>query len=63
VTVYSIGLGNVDSDFLERIANEPGSTDYVAAGETDGLYVFAPTASQLQQAFQTVANEIFRLIQ
>jgi hypothetical protein len=63
VTIYSIGLGNVDPDFLRRIANEPGSTDYVAASETDGLYVYAPTANQLQQAFQTVANEIFRLIQ
>jgi hypothetical protein len=35
----------------------------VAAGQTEGLYVFAPTPAQLQQAFQQVANEIFRLIQ
>lgn len=63
VTVYAIGLGAVDETFLERVANDPDSTDFVAANQTEGLYVFAPTAAQLQQAFQTVANEIFRLIQ
>jgi hypothetical protein len=63
VTVYAIGLGDVDPTFLRRVANDSASTDFVAAGQTEGLYVFAPTPAQLQQAFQTVANEIFRLIQ
>jgi hypothetical protein len=63
VIIYSIGLGDVDPTFLRRVANDPASDDYVAAGQTEGLYVFAPTPAQLQQAFQTVANEIFRLIQ
>jgi hypothetical protein len=63
VTVYAIGLGDVDPTFLRRVANDPASTDFVAAGQAEGLYVFAPTPAQLQQAFQTVANEIFRLIQ
>ncbi len=64
VIIYSIGLGAVDPTFLTRIANDPTSADHVGGGsETDGLYVFAPTPAQLQQAFQQVANEIFRLIQ
>ena len=63
VIVYSIGLGAVDPTFLERVSNDEDSPDYVAAGQTSGLYVFAPTPAQLQQAFQQVANEIFRLIQ
>jgi hypothetical protein len=63
VILYSIGLGAVDPTFLERISNDVDSADYVAAGQTEGLYVFAPTPAQLQQAFQQVANEIFRLIQ
>jgi hypothetical protein len=63
VIIYSIGLGAVDPTFLRRVANDPASADYVSAGQTEGLYVFAPTPAQLQQAFQTVANEIFRLIQ
>ncbi|MEX2304516.1 MAG: vWA domain-containing protein, partial [Bryobacterales bacterium] len=63
VTIYSIGLGAVDPTFLQRVSNDSASADFVAAGQTEGLYVFAPTPAQLQQAFQTVANEIFRLIQ
>ena len=63
VIIYSIGLGDVDPTFLRRVANDPASADFVAVGQSEGLYVFAPTAAQLQQAFQTVANEIFRLIQ
>jgi hypothetical protein len=63
VVIYSIGLGDVDPTFLRRVSNDPASADFVSAGETEGLYVFAPTPAQLQQAFQTVANEIFRLIQ
>jgi von Willebrand factor type A domain len=64
VIIYSIGLGSVDPTFLTRISNDPVSVDHVGGGsQTDGLYVFAPTPAQLQQAFQQVANEIFRLIQ
>lgn len=63
VIIYSIGLGDVDPTFLTRIANDDSSADYVSAGQTTGLYVYAPGPAQLQQAFQQVANEIFRLIQ
>jgi hypothetical protein len=63
VIIYSIGLGAVDPTFLRRVANDPASADFISANQTQGMYVFAPTPAQLQQAFQTVANEIFRLIQ
>lgn len=68
--VFSIGLGGfgfpADADFLGRIANDannPGAVGTAQAGEFEGKYIYAPTKSQLSQAFRTVANEIFRLIQ
>lgn len=68
VSIYSIGLGTIliDDAFLTRLANEDNATnpDAVTDGtQTEGIYVQSPTTAQLQQAFQTVANEIFRLIQ
>ena len=63
--VYTIGLGTVqiDDTFLKRLANDPLSTDAVTNGtQTAGVYVASPTPSQLRQAFQIVANHIFRLI-
>jgi hypothetical protein len=44
------------------VANDPSSVSYDDQQPT-GLYVYAPTPLQLQQAFQKVAREIFRLIQ
>jgi len=65
VRVYSIGLGGygypADADFLRLVANDPQSSQF-AASEPQGLYVYAPTKSQLRAAFNTVASEIFRLI-
>jgi hypothetical protein len=68
VYIYSIGLGTIliDNTFLTRLANQDNATnpDAVTDGtQTEGVYVQSPTTAQLQQAFQTVANEIFRLIQ
>jgi hypothetical protein len=62
VIIYSIGLGNIDPDFLRRVANDADSPNHDAT-QTEGKFVNAPSAAQLQQAFQQVANEIFRLIQ
>ena len=63
--IYSIGLGGwgypADADFLERIANDPQSP-YHDPNTPSGLYRYAPTPSQLQQAFNQVASEIFRLV-
>jgi hypothetical protein len=63
--VYSIGLGGwgypADADFLERVANDADSA-YYDSSLPGGLYFYAPTPSQLQQAFNQVASEIFRLL-
>ncbi len=65
VRVYSIGLGGwgypADADFLERVANDPESAFHDPTLPS-GLYRYAPTPSQLQQAFNQVASEIFRLV-
>ena len=65
--IYTIGLGGaqdmpIDSVLLERIANDPRSPIYNSSLKT-GMYVPAPTTSQLNQAFQLVAGQILRLSQ
>jgi len=50
----------VDHDLLLRIANDPTSPSYVSTQPT-GLYVYAPTTAQLNEAFARVASEILRL--
>jgi Flp pilus assembly protein TadG len=59
---YVIGLGDVDSVLLRRIANDPSSPSY-NRDEPTGLYVFAPDKTQLNQAFARIASEILRLAQ
>jgi len=64
IVTYSIGLGNstypANSDFLCRVANDPCSTRFSSTAPT-GLYVYAPTAADLNDAFARVASEILRL--
>ena len=68
VGIYSIGMGGdpsaypADHELMRLVANDPSSVAYDDQQPT-GLYVYAPTPLQLQQAFQKVAREIFRLIQ
>ncbi|MBL8238413.1 MAG: VWA domain-containing protein [Bryobacterales bacterium] len=62
---YTIGLGGnggVDEGLLKRMANDPGSAVHDAT-KTDGLYVYAPNSSDLNQAFARIASEILRLAQ
>jgi hypothetical protein len=59
---YVIGLGDVDSVLLKRIANDPSSPTY-DRNEPTGLYVYAPDRTQLNQAFARIASEILRLAQ
>jgi len=62
--IFSIGLGNstypANGDFLARVANDPSSSSYDSTKPT-GLYVYAPTAADLSDAFARVASEILRL--
>jgi hypothetical protein len=68
VGIYSIGLGGetnnypADHNLMRMVANDPAASTYDDQQIT-GMYVYAPTSLQLQQAFQVVAREIFRLIQ
>lgn len=59
---YVIGLGDVDSVLLKRVANDPSSPVY-DRNEPTGLYVYAPDKTQLNQAFARIASEILRLAQ
>lgn len=59
---YVIGLGDVDSVLLKRVANDPSSPSY-NRDEPTGLYVYAPDKTQLNQAFARIASEILRLAQ
>ena len=64
-TIYAIGLGGgeypADDELLRMIANDPASIAY-DANEPQGLYVYAPDASQLRNAFRRVASQVTRLV-
>jgi hypothetical protein len=58
ITVYSIGLGDkINTTYLQELANDPASPVY-NPNEPSGLAEFAPTSSDLNTAFQTVAAKI-----
>ena len=58
ITVYSIGLGDkIDYTYLQEIANDPASPQYDSS-QPSGLAEFAPTADELDRAFQTIASKI-----
>ncbi len=57
-TVYSIGLGDkINETYLQQLANDPASPTY-NPDEPSGVAAFAPTASDLDSAFQTIASKI-----
>lgn len=63
--VYAIGLGEVGEDqhtLLRRVSNDPQSPIYDPT-KLEGLYVFAPTAADLNAAFVKIASEILRFAQ
>jgi Flp pilus assembly protein TadG len=63
VHVFSIGLGNaggVPDDFLERVANDPRASNSDTS-RVQGLYIFAPSAADLSDAFSRIASEILHL--
>jgi Flp pilus assembly protein TadG len=58
ITVYSIGLGNkISQPFLQQIANDPASITFDST-QPQGQAVFAATAADLQEVFQTIASNI-----
>ena len=63
--IYAIGLGGtsvepLDQDFLRRVSNDPSSPIFDPS-EPPGLFVYSPNASQLDNAFNTVASQILRI--
>ncbi|MEZ5355993.1 MAG: VWA domain-containing protein [Bryobacteraceae bacterium] len=60
--IYAIGLGGVgeaESDMLERIANDRDSAIF-DPNSPEGLYVYAPNPAALNEAFVRIASEILR---
>jgi len=64
IFLYTIGLGNPgagdplltpDQDYLRELANEQGQTN---PNQVTGRFFFAPDASDLQEVFNLVANEL-----
>lgn len=64
IIIYSIGLGDPgashpleqpDQDYLREIANENGTVD---GSQPQGRMFFAPSAAELQQVFDLVAQDI-----
>jgi hypothetical protein len=61
--IYAIGLGGAGAAehvLLQRVANDPASPIFDNT-KPEGLYVYAPTAVQLNEAFVRIASEILRL--
>ncbi|MFN0172531.1 MAG: VWA domain-containing protein [Bryobacteraceae bacterium] len=59
--IYAVGFGpNVNDDLLRRVANDPTSATYNPAHQT-GMYIFAPTAGAISDAFSRIAAEILRI--
>lgn len=57
-TIYAIGLGDkVNETYLQELANDPASPEY-DPNQPSGMAAFAPSASDLDTVFQTVASRI-----
>lgn len=58
ITIYSIGLGDkINQVYLQDLANDPSAPTYDSS-QPQGEAVFAPTASQLNAVFQTIASKV-----
>ena len=65
VVTYTIGLdgnGGIDSTLLKRMANDTTANNYDNT-KVNGLYVYSPNSTELNQAFARIASEILRLAQ
>jgi hypothetical protein len=64
VVIYAIGFGDGMSGeagaLLQRVANVSASPIYNSA-HPEGLYIWAPDAPALDQAFSTIASDMLRL--
>ncbi len=63
INIYVVGLGGAgaaEHELLKRIANTKDSTAFDSAAPT-GLYLYAPSSSQLGLAFAQIGSEVLRL--
>ena len=64
VVIFGIGLGNATAPasdtFMLRVTNDPRSPIY-NADQRQGLYIYAPSAADLDDAFTRLASEVLRL--
>lgn len=58
-TIYAVGLGDINTDLMERIANDPRSSSYDSTQAT-GVYILC-TPATIAAAFQQIASQILRL--
>ena len=63
--IYVIGLGGnpwnpPDPVLMPRIANDPASSSFNSSAPA-GQFIYAPTASQLQSAFNNIASQVLHL--
>lgn len=61
VTVYTIGLGDIDDVLLKRMANDPSLTPNPVAAGAFGRYIYANNAAELDLAFTRVSSELMRM--
>lgn len=63
VVIYTIGYMDVDETLLKRMSNDASLSPNPVAAGTPGKYRYAGDASQLNDAFMSVASEVLRLAQ
>jgi len=61
VTIFTIGLGNVDDTLLRRMANDPTLSPNPVAAGNNGMYAYAANTADLNLAFTQVASQMLRL--
>jgi len=61
VFIFTIGLGDVDSVLLQRMANDVALSPNPVAAGNNGKYVYAADATDLDLAFTRIASEVLRL--
>lgn len=58
--IFCIGLGTVDDELLRRLSNDPDSPIFDSS-LAQGMYVYANTVADMNEAFLRVASEILRI--
>jgi Flp pilus assembly protein TadG len=58
ITIYAIGLGDkINQAYLQDVANDPAAATYNSS-QPQGEAVFAPSSTQLDAVFQTIASKV-----